>query len=899
MAISRKFHIYVRTKCQYISKVKFHERDQNYYKRYGKTFGFNSSPTARPMKYFRNSSVSTIQEMLYEPSANMLMISDPEDIKAILVKDFDKFAERRVVNDGSIFSKGLLNLNGEKWNAVRNVITPSFSAAKMKYMIDCLINCSEELAECLVEKAKTTKEFDAKRQLNKLTKSLYSETCAKLVFYIIYGAYTLDVIAGTAFRTNVNTLKNPDNEFAQYSKQLFALSISWRILFVFLFPKWATKLGIRFIKPEVTNYFINVVRKIIKLRRNEEVRSIHFIFIHSTYIDRDKRNLEIPQYSMEENKKSPDFLSILKGSMEEGAFDDSKPKKPEIESSDEVWKKESKKFMTEDLVVAQCVLFFGAGYETTASTLSMVSYNLAIYPECQNKLVKEIDIATEKHGKLTYDAISEMPYLKAVVKETLRLYSPAARLERKCTENYQLGSIFLKKGTLVGVPTYSIHHDAEYWPDPETFDPERFMGDPSDINPYTYLPFGIGRRNCVAMRFAEMEIKVAIAVLLSKVRLFKLPTTPVSQHLISGEQARNLDSKNIHVIPGWRFCRSCFKKIDDIIKHIEENHTKDPSFDPEVAGSSKSGFLQSALDESLDALNESPVRLHGIPPHQRASKAKSKLKKVVSKLEKQVSDVYHVDVELNPSSIPCSTDIAFKATDLKNLTVAMKEKLKDTDYTKKVQILTPTPESWSRTYAASYFGVSEYLIRKSRQLKKDKGILALPSKTTGKEVSKETIDLVKSHYLDDEYTRQMPGKKDYYKERNPNTKIGFSKFCSLRPNWCIVAGSSGTHSVCVCTYHQNTILLLSAIKWEVTYKDLIAMVVCDPLSNECMIHRCKQCPGTDALKAFLDDQLKDMDLDEEISFDQWESVDRTALYTRTVSVEDYNDRVVASIKWQV
>ncbi|KAG1648962.1 Cytochrome P450 9e2 [Nymphon striatum] len=870
MAISRKFHIYVRTKCQYISKVKFHERDQNYYKRYGKTFGFNSSPTARPMKYFRNSSVSTIQEMLYEPSANMLMISDPEDIKAILVKDFDKFAERRVVNDGSIFSKGLLNLNGEKWNAVRNVITPSFSAAKMKYMIDCLINCSEELAECLVEKAKTTKEFDAKRQLNKLTKSLYSETCAKLVFYMFKKTVETklaNVIAGTAFRTNVNTLKNPDNEFAQYSKQLFALSISWRILFVFLFPKWATKLGIRFIKPEVTNYFINVVRKIIKLRRNEE--------------------------------KSPDFLSILKGSMEEGAFDDSKPKKPEIESSDEVWKKESKKFMTEDLVVAQCVLFFGAGYETTASTLSMVSYNLAIYPECQNKLVKEIDIATEKHGKLTYDAISEMPYLKAVVKETLRLYSPAARLERKCTENYQLGSIFLKKGTLVGVPTYSIHHDAEYWPDPETFDPERFMGDPSDINPYTYLPFGIGRRNCVAMRFAEMEIKVAIAVLLSKVRLFKLPTTPVSQHLISGEQARNLDSKNIHVIPGWRFCRSCFKKIDDIIKHIEENHTKDPSFDPEVAGSSKSGFLQSALDESLDALNESPVRLHGIPPHQRASKAKSKLKKVVSKLEKQVSDVYHVDVELNPSSIPCSTDIAFKATDLKNLTVAMKEKLKDTDYTKKVQILTPTPESWSRTYAASYFGVSEYLIRKSRQLKKDKGILALPSKTTGKEVSKETIDLVKSHYLDDEYTRQMPGKKDYYKERNPNTKIGFSKFCSLRPNWCIVAGSSGTHSVCVCTYHQNTILLLSAIKWEVTYKDLIAMVVCDPLSNECMIHRCKQCPGTDALKAFLDDQLKDMDLDEEISFDQWESVDRTALYTRTVSVEDYNDRVVASIKWQV
>ncbi|KAG1671742.1 Cytochrome P450 9e2 [Nymphon striatum] len=130
-------------------------------------------------------------------------------------------------------------------------------------------------------------------------------------------------------------------------------------------------------------------------------------------------------------------------------------------------------------------------------------------------------------GKLTYDAISEMSYLKAVVKETLRLYCPFMRLVRKCSENYQLGSIFLKKGTLVGVPIYCIHHDAKYWPDPETFDPERFMGDPNDINPYTYLPFGVGRRNCVAKRFAEMEVKFAISVLLSKVRLYKLPTTEV------------------------------------------------------------------------------------------------------------------------------------------------------------------------------------------------------------------------------------------------------------------------------------------------------------------------------------------------------------------------------------
>ncbi|KAG1676700.1 Cytochrome P450 3A5 [Nymphon striatum] len=449
-------------------KLKIYEIDAKLCKQYGKRFG------------------------LYEPSANMLMISDPEDIKAVMVKDFDKFIDRRAFgDDGGPFSKNLTNLTGEKWNAVRNVITPSFSAAKMKHMIDCVVTCSKELTECLVETSKSTKEFNAKR---------------------LFGCYTMDVIAGTAFRTNINSIKNPDHEFVKMARKVFDQGFSWKLVLMLNFPKLAAKLGVTFIDDGVANYFANLVRKIINLRKYEE--------------------------------KSPDFLSLLKESMEEGAFDDSKPKKPKkpkIETSNEDWKKESKKFMTEDLVIAQCVLFFLAGYDTTASTLSMVAYNIAIHPECQDKLIKEIDIATEKHGTLTYDAIGEMPYLKAVLKETLRLYGPATRLERKCTQNYQLGNIFLEKGTLVAIPTYSLHHDAEYWPEPEKFDPERFMGDPNDINPYTYLPFGIGRRNCVAMRFAEMEVKVAIASMLSKVRLFKSPKTSVPPKFSNGGGMQPID----------------------------------------------------------------------------------------------------------------------------------------------------------------------------------------------------------------------------------------------------------------------------------------------------------------------------------------------------------------------
>ena len=161
-----------------------------------------------------------------------------------------------------------------------------------------------------------------------------------------------------------------------------------------------------------------------------------------------------------------------------------------------------------------------------------------------------------------------------------------------------------------------------------------------------------------------------------------------------------------------------------------------------------------------------------------------------------------------------------------------------------------------------YIGVSEYLIRSARELKQRKGTLAQPSQKKGEAMSQETTDFVHALYEDDEYSRQLPGKKDYvsiqkglhkqkwlvlcnlhelfvaFKERNPDVKIGFSKFCTLRPKWCVIAGSSGTHSVCVCTTHQD------ALNWEVTYKDLINKVVCDPSNRECMMHRCTNCPGT-------------------------------------------------------
>ena len=169
------------------------------------------------------------------------------------------------------------------------------------------------------------------------------------------------------------------------------------------------------------------------------------------------------------------------------------------------------------------------------------------------------------------------------------------------------------------------------------------------------------------------------------------------------------------------------------------------------------------------------------------------------------------------------------------------------------------PKNWSIKKVVSFFNVSDYMIRAAHKLAKEKGILELPAakkgkakkgkakkgkakkgkakkgkKKKGKTLSEEVTQSVLAFYEDDEYTRLKPGKRDCvslgkkeyhqkrlllcnlkerlaaYKEKKPAHKIGLSKFCSLRPKWCVTVSSSGTHWVCVCTIHQNTKLLVDA-----------------------------------------------------------------------------------------
>ncbi|XP_035687220.1 cytochrome P450 3A19-like [Branchiostoma floridae] len=178
------------------------------------------------------------------------------------------------------------------------------------------------------------------------------------------------------------------------------------------------------------------------------------------------------------------------------------------------------------------IILWVVGYETTANTISLTAYNLAVNQEAQGKVHAEIDALLKKREKLDYDAVHDLPYLDMCISETLRMYPAATRFDRICKEDTEVKGLHIPAGMIVSVPVYAIHHDAELWPEPEKFKPERFTKEEKESrDPYAYLPFGAGPRICVGMRLAQLELKFALAKMLQKFRFVTCDKTVIPVRL--------------------------------------------------------------------------------------------------------------------------------------------------------------------------------------------------------------------------------------------------------------------------------------------------------------------------------------------------------------------------------
>ena len=376
------------------------------------------------------------------------MITDTEIIKQILVKEFESFSSRREFKtDTEMFDEFLSVINGDKWKKLRATLSPTFSSGKMKHMFSIVHDQAKNFILHCQKFYDKKEKFDIKES---------------------FGKYTMDVIASSAFGIDCGSLQKDEPVFANMAEKMFSTGFK-DILVIFLvtfLPKVANAFGISFAN-ESMMFFREVSKQTTEERRKVGNHRGDFLDL-----------LLIEQEKQKEN------------------FDETKDYK-----------------ITDKTILAESTLFLIAGYDTTANALSMTTYYLAKHTEYQKILREELQLIIEKNGTLNYHDVMEAKYLDSCINEALRLFPPLPNLERACTQNYQIpdSNITIEKGMLVEIPIWGLHRDPEFWENPECFQPERFMPGSKDIMPFTYMPFGMGPRNCIAMRFALMEAKICVA----------------------------------------------------------------------------------------------------------------------------------------------------------------------------------------------------------------------------------------------------------------------------------------------------------------------------------------------------------------------------------------------------
>ena len=397
---------------------------------------------------------------LFYGTEKITLVSDYDMLKRILIKDFHSFANRRVPFKFplSYLDKALTVVRDQEWKNIRDTITPTFSATKLKAVLPIVDNSSRQMQALLRSQARQGQTVDIRT---------------------IFGQFSMEVILSAAFGVE---MESQDSKLTTAASKLFSEATK-RVLFAIISP-----------------YLLEMIRN---SPFDFEAKYFH-------HLDRVARQV-IRNRRQSDGAKPKDILQLMLDAQGSGKLSD-------------------------DELVAQSFVFLLAGYETTATTLSFVSYLLALNPDVQDKLIDEIDQAFENDNDddLSYDKINELKYLDMVISETLRLYPGTPVLIREASQDCTIGDYKFEKQSSVLVPVYAIHRDPTQWPEPDKFIPERFTPEQKQKrNPMSYLPFGSGPRNCIGMRFAIMEVKIALARVLRCVRIVQVKETEVPLQLVA------------------------------------------------------------------------------------------------------------------------------------------------------------------------------------------------------------------------------------------------------------------------------------------------------------------------------------------------------------------------------
>ena len=160
----------------------------------------------------------------------------------------------------------------------------------------------------------------------------------------------------------------------------------------------------------------------------------------------------------------------------------------------------------------EALTFMLAGHETTANAMSWFWYLMAVHADARERMLAEVDDVLGGR-RPTADDLGRLPWTTACLQESQRYFSAVWIIARRAIQDDVIGEHHIRRGTTVIIPIHHIHHDPRWWPDPERFDPSRFLGCAKDRPRSAYLPFGGGRRICIGQSFALVEMLLIAAIM--------------------------------------------------------------------------------------------------------------------------------------------------------------------------------------------------------------------------------------------------------------------------------------------------------------------------------------------------------------------------------------------------
>lgn len=397
-----------------------------------------------------------------------VMVCDADVIKGILVNKSKIYQKSKLAYMllKSLLGDGLVTSEGEIHSRNRKICNTSFRPSVLNKMVPLFEKAGKDLIDMWLN------------SINALQCDKNNKIYNDIPIMSEMSNLTLDVIGKFAFDYDFHAIQHCRSEVTtNFRKILGEFQLSWINILQFIFP------FLRKVRGKYLNNFEMGVEQI-----NEVVYSV----------------IEKKQHELETSTEDSDATNLLCNLLKAKYTD-------------------SQEILNDKQLRDEVLTFMLAGHETTSVGMTWILHHLAKYPEIQANVRKEVRSILPQVGEpLTSEHLEKMSYLTCVIKETLRLFPPVPMVIRQAMEDNYIEGYYFPKGIEVNINIISLHRNPKYWEDPLEFRPERFE-DPNNIYPYSFIPFIAGSRMCIGHKFALMEMKTVVALLIDKFEFLPLP----------------------------------------------------------------------------------------------------------------------------------------------------------------------------------------------------------------------------------------------------------------------------------------------------------------------------------------------------------------------------------------